>query len=182
MRIWLGASLAALASVAWAAPAKDAAQVDKLLGALQAAPDEAAARVLEARLREAWRKAGSASGLLLLDRAARETRAGSIEAALEDADAVLQLDPDFVEAFVVRGTARLAGGDAAGAVRDTAEALRREPRHLDALMLLSRAAEQRGDSRAAFDAWQRLLEADPKTPDGTARLRDLRRRAVGEKI
>ncbi len=161
---------------------REAAQTEKLFGALKTAPDEQAASAIENRLREFWRKAGSPSGVLLLDRAAREMRAGSAEAAIEDADAVLLLDPDYAEAFVVRATARLAAGDAVGAVRDAAEALRREPRHLDALMLLSRAAEQRGDASTAYSAWQKLLEIDPKTSDGDSRLRELRRRAVGENI
>lgn len=176
------AVLLAVAASAHAATARDAAQIDALLQALRAAPDDQAAGVLEGRLHDAWRHAGSPSGMMLLDRAAREIRAGSPEAAIEDADAVLVLDPGYVEAFTVRAMARLTAGDAAGALRDAAEALRREPRHIGALIVLSHAAEQRGDLTAAYGAWQKLLELDPKTSDGAARLRELHRRAVGENI
>jgi cytochrome c-type biogenesis protein CcmH/NrfG len=165
-----------------AAAPRDAAQIDTLLNALRGAPDEQTAAALELRLRLAWRHAGSPASALLVDRAARELAAGSPEAAIEDTDAALVLEPDYAEAFVARGAARLNGGDAAGAVRDAAEALRREPRDLDALMLLSRAAEQHGDAAAAYAAWQKVMDLDPKTANGATRLRDLRQRAVGEDI
>ena len=58
--------------------------------------------------------------------------------------------------------------------------LRREPRSFAALRSLSDIAAAREDWKAAYAAWQKLLEVDPKTPNGTARLQDLKRRALGE--
>jgi tetratricopeptide (TPR) repeat protein len=176
--VFLAAAPAALA----AAPHDFPAQRDALLLALRSATDEDTARLLEGRLHELWRSTGSPSSILLLDRASREMQAGSPEDAIDDADAVLVLDPDYVAAFETRAAARLMAGDATGALHDAAEVLRREPQHVGALMLVSRAAESRGDMTAAYDAWQKVMELDPKTPSGQARLNDLHRRAVGENI
>ena len=41
-------------------------------------------------------------------------------------------------------------------------------------------AEARGDWRGALAAHQKLLEVDPRSPGGQARLRDLKRRALGD--
>jgi len=68
----------------------------------------------------------------------------------------------------------------AGAVRDIQEVLRREPRSFAALADLSHMAEARSDWRGALAAHQKMLEIDPRNPGGQARLRDLRRRALGD--
>ena len=60
------------------------------------------------------------------------------------------------------------------------ETLKREPRHFGAFETLSRIAENRKDWKSAYSAWQKVLEIDPKTPGGEQRLKDLRRRAMGE--
>ena len=41
-------------------------------------------------------------------------------------------------------------------------------------------AEARKDWKGAYEAWQKLMEIDPKTPGGEERLKDLRRHALGE--
>lgn len=165
-----------------AASQPDTAQVDALLKSLHDAPDEPSAHAYEGRLRDLWRRAGSPASTMLLDRATREIQSNSPDAAIDDADAVLVLEPEYAEGFTIRATAKLMAGDPVGAIHDAAEALKREPRHIGALMVLSRAAEEHGDVKAAYAAWQKLLELDPKTPDGQARLNALHRKAVGEDI
>ena len=88
--------------------------------------------------------------------------------------------PTLLDAWRGRAQSRLRLGDPAGAARDLQEALRLEPRNFLAWQDLSRAAEARGDWRGALAAWQKLLEHDPHSPGAADRLRDLRRRAIGE--
>jgi predicted TPR repeat methyltransferase len=90
------------------------------------------------------------------------------------------MDPDLIEAWRGRATARLHSGDATGAIRDLQEVIKREPRDFAAWQELSRIAESRSDWHAAYAAWQKLLEIDPKTPGGQDRLKELRRHAIGE--
>lgn len=154
--------------------------LDSLLAALRAAPNEAAAAALEAQVRAQWVEAASPALRLLLVRGTRELNEGSAGDAVDSFDAALDLDPDLLEAWRGRAQARSRLGDAAGAVRDIQEVLRREPRSFAALQDLSRMAELRSDWRGALAAHQKLLEIDPRTPGGQTRLRDLRRRALGD--
>ena len=76
--------------------------------------------------------------------------------------------------------ARFAAGDTTGAIADIGEVLQREPRNFAALETLTRFAEAHEDWKGAYEAWQKMLEIDPKTPGGEAKLKDLRRRALGD--
>ena len=58
--------------------------------------------------------------------------------------------------------------------------LQREPRSFVALDTLTRLSEAREDWKGAYAAWQKKLEIDPKTPGGEEKLKDLRRRALGD--
>ena len=152
----------------------------KMLDALQAAPDEETATALETRIRSMWLNAGTPAVSLLISRGARELQDHDPGDAQDDLDAALDLQPDLASAWTLRASAQFAGGDIQGAVRDIGEALRLEPRSFDALQLLSRIAEARSDWKGAYAAWQKVIDIDPKTSGGDARLKDLRRRALGD--
>ncbi len=160
--------------------AKPNPALDSLLAALRAAPTEEAAAALEAQARAQWVEAASPALRLLLVRGTRELNDGQAGDAADSFDAALDLDPDLIEGWRGRAQARARLGDAVGAIRDIQEVLRREPRNFAALQDLSRMAEVRSDWRGALAAHQKLLEIDPRTPGGQVRLRDLRRRALGD--
>jgi tetratricopeptide (TPR) repeat protein len=163
-----------------AKPAAGVRPLDGLLTALRAAPTEEAAAAIEAQISALWQNAASPAIRLLLSRGARELSEAAATEAFESFDAALDLDPDLLEAWRGRAQARLRMGDPAGAARDIQEVLRREPRHFAAWQDLSRIAEARGDWRGALAAWQKMLESDPRSPGAKERLKDLRRRALGE--
>jgi tetratricopeptide (TPR) repeat protein len=168
------------AGPALAQPAPVKRPADAMLNALKIAPTEEAATALETQLRSIWLDAASPAIRLLLSRGQRELAEGAATDSLDSYDAALDLDPDLLEAWRGRAAARSRMGDPQGAVRDLQEVIRREPRSFAAWQDLSRVAEARGDWRGAYAAWQKLLEIDPHTPGGQTRLRDLRRRALGE--
>ncbi|MDR3539280.1 MAG: tetratricopeptide repeat protein [Acetobacteraceae bacterium] len=151
-----------------------------LLDALHAAPDETLAVHLEARLREMWLEAGSPAVTLLMSRGLRALNAGQSDDAIEAFTDALTLDPNLAAAYHQRALARFHAGDTQGAIRDIEETLKREPRDFAAFRSLSEIAAAREDWKGAYAAWQKLLEIDPKTPGGDAKLRDLKRRAFGE--
>ncbi len=162
-----------------AAAQERASPIDQLLAALQAAPNEAAAAALEQRIETLWLNQGTPAVGLLMRRAMRELQAGTPDAT-DDFSAVLDLQPGFAEAYNQRAMARFAQGDYAGAVADIEQVLQREPRNFGALENLSRIAEEHGDWKGAYAAWRKVMDLDPKTPDGTKRLDDLKRRAFGD--
>lgn len=182
--LWAVLAFAALAAGATPAnaapPAKAQAEIDHLLDQLATASDEQAANAIELRVHELWRHAASPAAVILLEHGVLEIQNNSSEAATQDLDAALALDPDYLEAFNDRAAARLLGGQYAAAARDVAEALRREPREFAALQMLSRIAEAQHEWKAALEAWEKVLALDPKTRDAQSRLDMLRRNAEGE--
>ena len=154
--------------------------VDQLLAALQAAPSEEVAAMLETRIEQFWLEAGSPAVGLLMTRGMREMHADDPTDAEADFDAAITLDPTYAEAWHRRAIARFKSGDTQGAIADLGEVLQREPRSFVALDTLARLSEAREDWKGAYAAWQKKLEIDPKTPGGEEKLKDLRRRALGD--
>ncbi len=161
-------------------PAERAAALNHLLDALQAAPTAEVAAPLEQRIMQLLVGAGSPVVTLLLSRGAREMQAGANPAAIEDFTDAITLDPSLAEAYHQRARARFAAGDTEGAIADIEQTLEHEPRDFAALRTLAAIAESRRDWKGAYAAWKKLLEIDPMTAGGEDRLKDLRRRALGE--
>jgi len=155
-------------------------ETDALLDALQKAESEMAAASFEAKLRESWLRAGAPVAALLLGKGTRNLRNDADEEALDDFDAALVIDPDYMEAFNRRAMARATLGDYRGALADIQEVLKREPRHFGAFQTLSRIAEARQDYTGALRAWEKVIELAPKLPGGEERLKSLRLKAQGE--
>lgn len=162
------------------AAAERQATLDRWLKALQEATTEQDAAPLEARVRQLWLNAGTPAVTLLLGRGLRELKAGDTDEAIRDFQAALDLDADSVEAWHQLAQARFTAGDMVGAVAAIGETLRREPRHFAALQTLSRFAEAREDWRGAYDAWNKAMEIAPKLEGGETKLKDLKRRALGD--
>lgn len=156
------------------------AEIDRLFEMLKAAPDEAAAAMVEERLRTLWAEAASPATVLLLRRGARNLASRSYEEAVEDYDAALILAPESAEAWHQRAQAFAAMGDTTAAARDLQEALRLEPRHFGALVTLSRLQEQRGDAAAALRSMEAALALHPHLRGGQERVRELRRKVEGD--
>jgi tetratricopeptide (TPR) repeat protein len=100
--------------------------------------------------------------------------------AIQDFTDAIALDPNLAEAYHQRARARVAAGDSQGAIADIEQTLRHQPRDFAALRTLAVIAESRQDWKGAYAAWMKLLEIDPMTPDGEDKLKDLRRRALGD--
>ena len=163
-------------------PAARASELDALFAGLKAAPSEETAVRIERRLREVWTLGVSPAALLLLNRSSRELASSAHEAALEDVEAALVIDPEAPEGYHRRALARAALGDFGGALVDLQETLRREPRYFPAWLSLSRLSENRDDAKGALAAWEKVLELHPKIPNGDERLQVLRRKALGDDI
>lgn len=162
------------------AAAERKAALDRALAALKAAGTEQEAAPLAARVRQMWLNAGTPAVTLLIGRGQRELKAGAPEEAERDFQAALALDPDSVEAWHHIGQARFTAGDLTGAVAAIGETLRREPRHFAAFQTLSRFAEAREDWKGAYEAWRQAMDIAPKLEGGETRLKDLKRRALGD--
>jgi tetratricopeptide (TPR) repeat protein len=80
-----------------------------------------------------------------------------------------------------RALVRYQKGEIAAAYRDLQAVITREPRHFAAWRNLAEIAEAQGNLKAAYAAWQKLLELDPKLQDGEKKRDELRRKVEGER-
>jgi tetratricopeptide (TPR) repeat protein len=161
-------------------PAERAAALDRLFDALKAAPSAEVAAPLEQQIMRRLVQGGSPVVTLLMSRGARDMQGDANQEAIQDFTDAIALDPNLAEAYHQRARARFAAGDSQGAIADIEQTLQRQPRDFAALQTLAAIAESRQDWKGAYAAWQKLLDLDPMTHGGADKLKDLRRRALGE--
>ncbi len=142
--------------------------LDFLFGALKAAPDEASAKHVEARIWAMWLQTPSDTAALLMVRAKAAMDAKQVDVALKLLDAVIKLRPDYVEGWNRRATLYYLKNDYARSLQDIEQVLVREPRHFGALAGLGMIMQDLGDEKRALDAFRKALAVNPhleKVPD-----------------
>ncbi len=135
--------------------------LDFLFGALKAAPDEASAKHVEARIWAMWLQTSSDTAALLMLRAKAAMDAQKPDVALKLLDAVVKLRPDYIEAWNRRATIHYLKNDYARSLQDIREVLIREPRHFGALAGLGMIMQDIGDEKRALEAFRKALAVNP---------------------
>jgi tetratricopeptide (TPR) repeat protein len=135
--------------------------LDFLFGALKAAPDEASAKHVEARIWALWLQTPSDTAALLMARAKIAMDAQQTDVAIKLLDAVIKLRPDYVEAWNRRATLYYLQNDYARSLADIEQVLAREPRHFGALAGLGMIMQDVGDDKRALDAFRKALAINP---------------------
>jgi tetratricopeptide (TPR) repeat protein len=135
--------------------------LDFLFGALKAAPDEASAKHVEARIWAIWLQTPSDTVALLMTRAKAAMEAQNSDVALKLLDAVVKLRPDYVEGWNRRATLYYLRNDYAHSLADIEQVLAREPRHFGALAGLGMIMQDLGDDRRALNAFRKALAVNP---------------------
>ena len=142
--------------------------LDFLFGALKAAPDEASAKHVEARIWAIWLQTPSDTASLLMARAKTAVDAKKIDVAIKLLDSVIKLRPDYIEAWNRRATLYYMQNDYGRSLADIQQVLIREPRHFGALAGLGMIMQEVGDEKRALDAYRKALAVNPhleKIPD-----------------
>jgi tetratricopeptide (TPR) repeat protein len=135
--------------------------LDFLFGALKAAPDEASAKHVEARIWALWLQTPSDTAALLMMRAKTAMDAQQMDIALKLLDAVVKLRPDYVEGWNRRATLFYLRNDYTHSLQDIEQVLVREPRHFAALAGLGMIMQDLGDEKRALDAFRKALAINP---------------------
>jgi tetratricopeptide (TPR) repeat protein len=135
--------------------------LDFLFGALKAAPDQASAKHVEARIWALWLQTPSDTAALLMMRAKAAMDAQQMDVALKLLDAVVKLRPDYVEGWNRRATLYYLRNDYAHSLEDIEQVLVREPRHFGALAGLGMIMQDLGDEKRALDAFRKALAVNP---------------------
>ena len=142
-------------------PADRTRGLEFLFGALRAAPDEASAKHVEARIWAIWLQTPSDTVALLMTRAKAAMETQNTDVALKLLDSVVRLRPDYVEGWNRRATLYYLRNDYAHSLADIEQVLAREPRHFGALAGLGMIMQELGDDKRALDAFRKALAVNP---------------------
>jgi tetratricopeptide (TPR) repeat protein len=156
--------------------------LDFLFGALKAAPDEASAKHVEARIWAIWLQTPSDTAALLMLRAKAAMEAQQTEVALKLLDAVVKLRPDYVEGWNRRATLYYLQNDYVHSLADIQQVLVREPRHFGALAGLGMIMQDLGDDRRALEAFRKALAINPHLEKVPELVKSLTEKVEGRDI
>jgi len=135
--------------------------LNTLFDALKIAPDDVSAKAIEDRIWSVWMVSGSDTCNLLMSRVKAATDEKDYDLAIKLLDAVIELRPNYVEAWNRRATLYYLKQDYAHSLADIAEVLAREPRHFGALSGLGLILQDIGDDKHALEAYRKALAIDP---------------------
>jgi tetratricopeptide (TPR) repeat protein len=135
--------------------------LDRLFAALKVAPDDESAKYIENRIWAIWLASSSDTANLLMGRAKTATDGNDFDLAIRLLNAIIDIRPDFTEAWNRRATVYYTKKDFGRALADIREVLAREPRHFGALSGLGIILQEMGDEKHALDAFRRALAIHP---------------------
>jgi tetratricopeptide (TPR) repeat protein len=135
--------------------------LDTLFAALKIAPDDSSAKAIEDRIWATWTIAGGDTCNLLMSRVKAATDDKDYDLAIKLLDAIIDIKPDYIEAWNRRATVYYLKNDYARSIADLRQVLAREPRHFGALSGLGLMLEELGDDKDALEAYRRALAIDP---------------------
>ena len=98
--------------------------LDRLFEALKVAPDDESAKYIENRIWAIWFASGSDTANLLMDRVKMAMEAKDTDLALKLLDAIIDIRPDFIEAWNRRATLYYMKKDFGAAIADIHECSR----------------------------------------------------------
>ena len=136
--------------------------LDFLFDALKAAPDEASAKSVEDRIWALWLASGSDTANLLMTRVKGAVEAQDLDLAIKLLTAIIDLRPDYIEAWNRRATIYYMKKDYGRSLEDIRQVLAREPRHFGAMSGLGMIFQEFGDEKSALAVFRRALAVHPR--------------------
>jgi tetratricopeptide (TPR) repeat protein len=156
--------------------------IDFLFGALKAAPDDASAKAVEDRIWAVWSGAGNETTNLLMARAKKAADDEDYDLAVRLLNSVIEIKPDFTEAWNRRATVYFLQKDYTNSMADIAKVLSREPRHFGALSGLGLIMQELGDEKHALEAYRKALEVYPRLKGIDEKVKTLTEKVEGRQI
>ena len=147
--------------------------LDRLFGQLHKADNEQGAKAIEQAIWRLWAQSGSPSADALLQQATRAMSANSHPVALRILDTIVEIKPDFAEAWNKRATIYYLERQFEKSLADIDVVLDLEPRHFGALSGLGMIRRQMGDQKGALEAFRRALIIHPHQSGAKRAVKEL---------
>jgi tetratricopeptide (TPR) repeat protein len=159
-----------------------AQQLDGLFAALKAAPNAQIAKQIEKRIEVALAVTESDTLNLLMVRAQTTMQAKEFKTAMELLDSIIQINPQYTEAWARRATLHFAQKDFYRSLADLRVVLGQEPRHYQALAGLGVVLQDIGEDKRALEAYRRAIEINPHLENIPEIARRLKLKVEGRDI
>jgi len=156
--------------------------LSSLFGRLRVSPDAETARVLEGAIWKVWLKSGSPTIDLLMQQVKRSMSRGEYSRTLKLLDHIVELAPDFSEAWNKRATVLYLIGNFEASLEDINRVLELEPRHFGALSGMGLVLQQLGDKKGALNAFRQALSVHPYLPNANRAVKALQEEVEGKGI
>jgi tetratricopeptide (TPR) repeat protein len=163
-------------------PAEREKTLSDLYALLATADDEEAAKAISDAIERVWLHSGSATIDLLMERSIKAMSEKKTELAMKLLDSVVELAPDFTEAWNRRAYVNFVQNDVDRALGDLRRALALDPNHFKALDGLAQILREIGQKKAALKAYKQLIDVHPYWPGAKQAIEELEREVDGQGI
>jgi tetratricopeptide (TPR) repeat protein len=157
-------------------------RLNTLFEALKAAPNAQAAQMVESRIEAMMLQSGSDTADLLMVRARSVIEAKDYDLSLQLLDSIIELSPEFTEAYAQRATVHFLKKDIYRSVADLQVVISREPRHFASLAGLAVIFQDLGQDKRALDAFRRAMAINPHIKGVQQIIRRLEVKVEGREI
>ena len=136
--------------------------LDDLFDRLAKAQDDREAKGVSGAIERVWMHSGSDTADLIMGRAMQAFQRKDYALSQELLNAVVEIEPDWAEAWNKRATVRYLADDAMGSMQDIARVIKLEPRHFGALSGMGFILQRSGFDKRALEAFRKALEISPQ--------------------
>ena len=150
--------------------------------ALKIAPDADSAKHIENRIWALWIASGSDTANLMMGRVKEAIDGKDVDLAIKLLDALIELRPEYVEAWNRRATLYYLRKDYVRAMADIRQVLAREPRHFGAISGLGMILQEFGDEKHALEAFRRAVAIHPHLQKIPEMIKTLSEKVEGRDI
>jgi tetratricopeptide (TPR) repeat protein len=163
-------------------PAEREKTLSDLYALLATADDEETAKAVSDAIERVWLHSGSPTIDLLMERSIKAMSDKKVDLALKLLDQVVELAPDFTEAWNRRAYVHFVHNDVERALGDLRRTLALDPHHFKALDGLGQILREIGQKKAALKAFKQLLDVHPYWSGAKQAVEELEREVDGQGI
>jgi tetratricopeptide (TPR) repeat protein len=136
--------------------------LEDLFGRLEKTQDATEAQGISGAIQRVWMRSGSDTADLVMERAGTLIQKKDWKTAEDMLDRLVDIEPQWAEAWNRRATVRFFQRDTTGAMEDIAHVLQLEPRHFTAMVGLGAILERNEQNAQALRVFRRVLEINPQ--------------------
>jgi len=173
------ALLAALMVLVTAAPCRadqNDPELEPLFDRLQHTANPSEAEAIQLQIWTRWIDTDKTERIQLMTAGIVSMSRHRIHDALEAFTSLIEIAPDYAEAWNKRATVRYMMGDFAGSLADIERTLKLEPRHFGALAGLGLILTEMDQLEGAIRAYERALKVNPFSAGAREQIELLRRK------